>query len=62
LNNRRSPFLVNFRRHPNIYGEGKESTQKVQKIDEFIQKILNALEILTLWISTSMKPIYEDME
>ena len=26
-------------RHPNIYGEGKESTQKVQEVDEFIQKI-----------------------
>jgi len=36
---RRSLFLVNLRRYPNIYGEGKESTQNVQEIDEFIQKI-----------------------
>ena len=33
---------MNFRRHLNIYKEGKKSTQKVQKIDEFIQEIKKA--------------------
>ena len=33
---------MNFKRYPNIYGEDKESTQKVQKVDEFIQKIKKA--------------------
>jgi len=33
---------VNLRRHPNIYREGKRSTQKVQKINEFIYKIKKA--------------------
>ena len=42
LSTGRSPFIVNLRRHPNIYGEGKESTQKVQEVDEFIQKIKEA--------------------
>ena len=35
----RSLFLVNLGRHPNIYGEDKRSTQKIQEVDEFIQKI-----------------------
>jgi len=30
---------VNFKIYPNIYGEDKELTQKVQKVDEFIQEI-----------------------
>ena len=38
----RLPFLVNLRRYPNIYGGGKKSTQKVQEVDEFIQKIKEA--------------------
>ena len=33
---------MNLRRHPNIYREGKRSTQKVQKINEFIHKIKKA--------------------
>ena len=33
---------MNLRRHPNIYREGKRSTQKVQKINEFIYKIKKA--------------------
>jgi len=30
---------VNLRRHPNIYGEDKKSTQKVLKKNKFVQQI-----------------------
>jgi len=42
LSTGRLPFLVNLRRYPNIYGGGKELTQKVQEMDEFIHKIKEA--------------------
>ena len=35
----KSPFIVNLRRHPNIYRGDKKSTQKVLEEDEFVQQI-----------------------
>jgi len=42
LSTGRSSFLVNLGRHSNIYEEDKRSTQKVQEVDGFIQKIKKA--------------------
>ena len=52
---RKSPFLINLRRHPNIYGEGKELTQKVQKVNEFIQKIKKTGEMMKQRIDKSKR-------
>ena len=38
LSTERLLSFVNLRRYPNIYREGKELIQKIQKIDKFVQK------------------------
>ena len=40
----KSTFFVNLVRHPNIHGEGENSTGRIPEVDEFVQKIRKAAE------------------